>query len=208
MISARFGDILSELFLLSAVLKRWNDEGRQNADLPLVEWSMQTGFATMAARFDEIFANLPNRPVGWLLRAMLMPLGPRHRGPRDTVTRACANILTEPSASRDRVATGLYQPTDDGGVARLDKAFKLVVAAQPIRDRMRRAHATDPVKALAQGTITENEAAQLEAVARAVSDVINVDDFAPEELSAFAATAGKHRSSEGGTPSPIHHAAE
>src|SRR6185437_7901848 len=36
MISARFGDVLSELYLLSAVLKRFEDEGRQEADLPLV----------------------------------------------------------------------------------------------------------------------------------------------------------------------------
>ena len=31
MLSARFGDILSELYLLSAALKRWQDEGRQQA---------------------------------------------------------------------------------------------------------------------------------------------------------------------------------
>jgi acyl-CoA dehydrogenase len=208
MISARFGDILSELFLLSAVLKRWNDEGRQDADLPLVEWSMETGLATTAARFDEILTNLPARPVAWLLRFVLMPLGPGHRGPRDSVTSACANILMEPSATRDRVTTGLYHPSDDGGVARLDRAFKLVVAAQPIRDRMRKAHVNDPAKALAQGTITETEAAQLAALQRAVLDVVNVDDFAPEELSTFAAAKGKRDSREGGTPSPVHHAAE
>ncbi len=34
MLSARFGDILSELYLLSAALKRWNDEGRQEPDSP------------------------------------------------------------------------------------------------------------------------------------------------------------------------------
>ena len=55
MISARFGDILSELFLLSAVLKRWEDEGRQQADLPLVRWCMAAGFATIETRFDELF---------------------------------------------------------------------------------------------------------------------------------------------------------
>ena len=81
MISARFGDILSELYLLSAVLKRWEDEGRQQADLPLVEWCMESGFATIEARFDEIFANFPNRPAAWLLRFLVLPLGPRRRGP-------------------------------------------------------------------------------------------------------------------------------
>ena len=80
MVSARFGDILSELYLLSAALRRWEDEGRQQADLPLLQWCMEAGFATIEARFDEIFANFPNRPVAWLLRFMLLPLGPRRRG--------------------------------------------------------------------------------------------------------------------------------
>jgi acyl-CoA dehydrogenase len=88
----------------------------------------------------------------------------------------------EPSATRDRVTVGLYHPTDDGPIARLDRAFKLAVAAQPIRDRLRKAHVHDPETARAQGLINESEAAQLAALAKAVADVINVDDFAPEEL--------------------------
>ena len=84
MISARFGDILSELFLLSAVLKRWKDEGRQQADLPLVQWCMEASFATIETRFDEIFANFPNRPVAWLLRFLIQPFGPRIAAVRPT----------------------------------------------------------------------------------------------------------------------------
>ena len=44
MLSARFGDILSELYLLSAALKRWQDEGRQQADFAALEWCMASGF--------------------------------------------------------------------------------------------------------------------------------------------------------------------
>jgi acyl-CoA dehydrogenase len=182
MISGRFADILCELYLLSAVLKRWHDEGGQEADFPLVAYCCESGLATIAARLDEILANLPNRPVAWLLRAMTLPFGRQHRGPSDRLATACAQILLEPSATRDRVTVGLYHPTDDGPVARLDRAFKLAVAAQPLRDRMRKAHVRDVETARAQGLINESEAAQLAALAKAVADVINVDDFAPEEL--------------------------
>jgi acyl-CoA dehydrogenase len=182
MISARFADILSELFLLSAVLKRWQDEGRQDADFPLVQYSMQAGLTVMATRFDELFANLPLRPVGWLLRFMVLPLGPRHRGVDDRVMRASADILMEPSATRDRLTAGIYHPHDDGGLARLELAFKLVVAAQPINDRMRKAKVRDPKQAVASGLITAAEADQLDAVAKAVLDAVNVDDFSPQEL--------------------------
>jgi acyl-CoA dehydrogenase len=182
MLSGRFADILCELYLLSTVLKRWQDEGRQAADFPLVAFCCESGLATMAARFDEIFANLPNRPAAWLLRLLAMPFGRQHRGPDDRLTVACANILTEPSATRDRVTVGLFHPTDDGPIARLDRAFALVVAAQPLRDRLRKAHVHDVDQARAQGLINEAEAAQLTALAKAVAEVINVDDFAPEEL--------------------------
>ena len=86
MLSARFGDILSELYLSSAALKRWNDEGRQTDDLPLLEWCMESSFATIETRFDEIIANFPVRPVGWLLRFFILPFGRRRRGPSDRVT--------------------------------------------------------------------------------------------------------------------------
>jgi acyl-CoA dehydrogenase len=183
MISARFGDVLSELYLLSAVLKRWQDEGRQRADLPLVAWSMRTGFATIEERLDQIINNFSNRPMAWLMRFMLLPLGPRERGPTDRVTQACAKILLEPSATRDRLTVDLFPGTGDDGLARLERAYAAVVAASPIRERMRKAHVRDVDTAFRQGLINEAEAQQLSAAATAVAAAIAVDDFAPEELS-------------------------
>jgi acyl-CoA dehydrogenase len=75
MLAARLGDILSELYLLSAALKRWEDEGRQDADFPLLAWCMDTGFNTIEMRFADVFANLPNRIVAWNLRVVSQPLG-------------------------------------------------------------------------------------------------------------------------------------
>jgi acyl-CoA dehydrogenase len=183
MISGRFGDILSELYLLSAVLKRWHDEGRQPADLPLVEWCMASGFATIEMRLDEIMANFPNRPAGWLLRFLLLPWGVRRRGPSDALTRACAAILTQPSAARDRLTVDVYRGADDGGVGRLDRAFALITAVKPLRDRLRAAHVHDIAAARQRGLISAAEADQLKAVQLAVAGVVAVDDFAAEELS-------------------------
>ena len=182
MISARFGDILSELYLLSAVLKRWQDEGRQRADLPLVEWCMEEGFATIEARFDEIFANFPNRPAAWLLRFLLLPLGPRRRGPSDRLTQACADILLAPSATRDRLTVDIFHGTGDNGLARLERAFELTIATQALRDRLHKAHMRDVGKARQQGLINDAEARELRAAADAVAAAVAVDDFAPEEL--------------------------
>jgi acyl-CoA dehydrogenase len=183
MLSARFGDILSELYLLSAAWKRWEDEGRQASDLPLLEWCMASGFATIETRLDEIFANFPSRSVAGLLRFILLPFGKRHRGPSDALTQACAAILLEPSAARDRLTVGLFHGSGDEGVARLDRAFAMVIATQASRDRMRKAHVHDIAEARTGNLLNDAEAAQLQAAEQAVAAVIEVDDFAADELS-------------------------
>jgi acyl-CoA dehydrogenase len=185
MISARFGDILSELYLSSAALKRWNDEGRQADDLPLLEYCLEASLATIEVRFDEIIANFPVRPVAWLLRFLTQPFGPRRRGPSDRVTDRCADLIANPSAARDRLTVDLYHPAADQnehGVALLEHAFALTVAVQPIRDRMQAARVRDVDQAVKQRTISADEAAQLKTAADAVAAATAVNDFAPEEL--------------------------
>ena len=212
MMSARFGDILSELYLSSAALKRWNDEGRQADDLPLLEWCMEASFATIELRFDEIIANFPVRPVAWLLRLFIQPFGPRRRGPSDRVTDDCAAIITNPNPARARLTVDLFKPAEAGqaqsqGLASLERAFAMTVGVQPIRDRMNAAHVRDVDQAVKQRTITANEAAQLKAAADAVSAAIAVDDFAPEELTARGA-ASKGDVSSPATPLSQPFAAE
>ena len=144
---------------------------------------MADGFATIDARLDEILCNFPNRPVAWLMRFLLLPPWTRARRPPDPLTQACAAILTEPSATRDRLTVDLFRSSDDRGVGRLDHAFALIAAAQPLRDRLRQAHVRDVDVARQRGLISEAEADQLRAVQRAIADVVAVDDFAPEEIS-------------------------
>src|SRR5258707_4616891 len=182
MIASRGAYLLAELYVLSAVLKRWQDEGRQDADLPLVGWCVDSGLLTIATRFDEIFANFPNRLGAGLLRLIIQPLGPRRRGPSDSLTRACAALILEPSATRDRLTVDLFHPKGDGGLAHLENAFRLTAATQPLRDRMNKAHVRDIDQALKQNLINDREAAQLKETARAVAIAIAVDDFAAGEL--------------------------
>src|SRR5690242_12178240 len=180
MLSARFGDILSELYLLSAALKRWHDEGHQDADFVLLEWCMQNGCKTIELRFAEILANFPNRFVAYVLKFLIQPIGPRGLGPSDRVTHLCAQLVMEPSAARDRLTADLSHVDEDRGVARLEKAFLLVTGAEDITNKMRAAHIRDRETALKNGVITQEEAERLAAVHEAVAKVIEVDDFAPD----------------------------
>ncbi|WP_439358050.1 acyl-CoA dehydrogenase [Bradyrhizobium sp. DASA03007] len=183
MLSARFGDILSELYLLSAVLKRWQDEGQQKEDFAALEWCMATGFRTIENRLAEILANLPNRFVAILLKLVVQPFGARVLGPSDRVVHQCASLVLEPSAARERLTPDLAQVDDNGGFARLERAFKLAAGTEAIAKRMRAAHFRDWKEAVTKGVITQAEGEQLAAARDAVTEVIEVDDFAPEALS-------------------------
>ncbi|MDE2603065.1 MAG: DUF1974 domain-containing protein, partial [Bradyrhizobium sp.] len=172
-----------ELYLLSAALKRWHDEGHQEADFVLLEWCMQNGTRTIELRLAEILANLPNRFVAYMLKFLIQPLGPRALGPSDRVTHQCAQLVQEPSAARDRLTPDLSHVDDDRGVARLEKAFLLVAGVEDIVKKMHAAHTRDRETALKNGVITADEAERLAAADEAVARVIEVDDFAPEAIS-------------------------
>jgi acyl-CoA dehydrogenase len=95
----------------------------------------------------------------------------------------CAQMILEPSASRDRLTPDLSHVDDDRGLARLEKAFLLVTSAEDIAKRMRTAKIRDWKDAVAKGVITQAEGEQLAAAQAAAALVIEVDDFAPEALS-------------------------
>ncbi|WP_202730846.1 acyl-CoA dehydrogenase [Achromobacter xylosoxidans] len=186
LLSARLGDILAELYLLSAVLKRWEDEGRKHDDLPLVRWCMEQGYAEIEKRMDQVLSNLPGRPLAWALRAAILPLR-LARGPGDALTRECAELLLKPSPTHARLAADLQRSAgggqgDDDPLALLTRAFAVVDTVQPIRDRLRQSGVRDWREAHRHGAITATQAAQLEGAEAIVSRVLQVDDFAPEEL--------------------------
>jgi acyl-CoA dehydrogenase len=126
---------------------------------------------------------MPNRFIGIVLKFLIQPFGARVLGPSDRVTHLCAQLVLEPSAARDRLTPDLSHVDDDGGVARLEKAFLLVTGAEDVAKKMRAARLHDWQAAVKQGIITQAEGEKLAAAHDAVAKVIEVDDFAPEAIS-------------------------
>lgn len=182
LLSARFGDILSELYLLSAVLKRWQDDGAPEEDLPIVEYCIREGFLTIENRFMAIFRNLPSRPVAWFLKGIILPFGVRAREPSDALVNKCADALLKPGATRDRLTEGIFRGTGDDGMARLECAFDLVVETEGISKRLRDADIAGWREGLERGLITEEEAGKMKARDEAVSKAVEVDHFDADEL--------------------------
>ncbi|WP_207062783.1 acyl-CoA dehydrogenase [Motiliproteus sp. SC1-56] len=180
MLSARLGDMLAELYLLSAVLKRWQDEGRQAADRALVEYNLARGLATLDRSIQGVLANLPNRPLAVCLKLLVQPLGVRHQGPSDRLTKRCARLLLDPGPDRERLTPGLFlEAGASGALAELERCFQFVTETAPLRERLHKAGCDDPREALRRGLISDHQAERLEQ-AQALSDrVIAVDDFPP-----------------------------
>ncbi|MDH4235518.1 MAG: acyl-CoA dehydrogenase, partial [Gallionella sp.] len=113
-ISARLGDVLSNLFLCSAALKRFEDDGRPAEDLPLLHWAMQDALYKIQQAFDGVIQNFPNALVRSLLSILVFPLGQRLLPPSDHLGHQIATLLMQPGAARDRLTAGIYIPKAHG----------------------------------------------------------------------------------------------
>ncbi len=194
-LSARLGDCLSELYLMSCVLKRFEDEGCPEEDLPLVEWNSRNTLYAIQTRLDEVLSNLPMRPVAWFLRLIAFPLGRFRRLPSDKLARRCASLILSPGAARERLTTGIYlshAPSD--AVGRMEVAFDAAVERDAIEDKIRakgfsgRKALSDLAALVRDGIITQAEADSLARDNAIIRDAIDVDDFAPAELTVHGAS--------------------
>jgi acyl-CoA dehydrogenase len=187
-ISARLADILSHLYLLSALLKRINDRQWPAEELPLFQWAYDDSAHRIQESFAELFDNLPSRPAAWLLRSLVFPFGRRFRCPHDRLGARLAGILMEPSPLRDRLTSGIFIPADStDALGRLEDALKKVEAAEPVEKKLKdavkdgrlkvRTQDAAPEAGVQAGVITGDEAELLRQAEEARSEVILVDDF-------------------------------
>jgi acyl-CoA dehydrogenase len=190
-LSARLGDILSLMYLVSAALKRYEDEGRQRADKPLLDWAVWDAMYKAQNAFEGVISNYPSRPIAWLLRRILFPLGRPYVVPSDRLGHEVARLLIAPSATRDRLTAGMYVTQGETDIiGKLEAALDAAIAAEAIERKLREAQKAGRiagetpealVKAgIAAGMLTADEQAELARAARLRDEVIRVDDFPPD----------------------------
>ncbi len=193
MLSARLGDILSHLYMMSAIVKRFHDDGCPEEDLPLLTWAMYDSSFKLQVALDGVLANFPNRPIAWALRRLAFPKGLTLTAPHDKWASRVARLLIEPGAARDRLTAGIYLPRrEDDVIGRLEFAMEAVIEADPIEAKIRAAQKDGRLaqRTLAErrdaavkgGIITLAEFEHLARTDRLRRAVIMVDDF-PLDLS-------------------------
>lgn len=191
-LSARLGDVLSNLYLGCAVLKYYRDNGSQPEDLPYVEWNLQLALYNCRIAFTEFFENLPNRPVAWLLRLVVFPFGSSYRLPDDRLEHDLVQTMFTDNPLRDRITSLFYIGKDASDPAFIiEDAFQRVLASKDTRKRIRQAvkdgvlaESVDVEElgkaAVAAELCTEDEVAVFVAAELARQRAIQVDDYPPE----------------------------
>lgn len=197
-ISARLGDILSHIFLASAALKRYEDEGRHTADLPLVHWSVKECLYQAESAIDELLRNFPSRVIAGTMRTIIFPLGKAQKLPSDKLDSKVAQLIQQPSETRDRIGRGQYlTPSEHNPHGLMEEALLDILAAEPIFDRICRLYEKkfsftqlDKLadKALADKRVTQEEADILRKAEQSRLRSINVDEF---DFDALAVPAKK-----------------
>jgi acyl-CoA dehydrogenase len=186
-LSARLGDVLSQLYLASCVLKRYADDGHPEADAPIVRWCVEDAVHRAEEALQGLAQNFPGRLPRALIWLAAFPLGRRRAPPDDRLGSAVARLATEISATRDRLTRGMYLPIrEDDPVGRLEVALATVPMAEALEVRLRAAiregrlaaDAPDRLDAAVRaGVMTPDEGGALARHRRVVRDCIMVDDF-------------------------------
>ncbi len=193
MLSGRFADALSNLYLASSALKRFKDNGEDANEAPMVEWACQYALYQTQQAIDGILRNFPVKILGKLMRIAIFPTGRYMQLPDDKLNQAVAEILQQPGEVRDRLTEDMYISDSENEItAQIEKALELSIESASLRKRLKRDGLEQTAdigfedwlgKLVSNGDISLEESDMLHRNREVVSKVISVDDFPPIECS-------------------------
>lgn len=192
-LSARLGDVLSNLYLASAVLKYHADAGRPEQELASVQWAVEFCLSAIYEAFDGFFDNFPSSSVGRVLRLVVFPLGRSYKAPSDRTSARLARQMMEAGGVRDRITQHVYLGRSaDDPVGRMEAAFNLLLRAQRPYQRFTKALGKGEIEGhtfgeqlascLEQGVLDREQAELVREYERLRWDAIQTDAFDPAEL--------------------------
>ncbi len=191
-LSARLGDLLSHLYIASACLKFFHDKGSPESDAPLVKWAVEHSLWRAQEAIYGIADNFPIGFVGRSLRRLAFPYGRAYRAPSDKLGHQVARLVVSPGLARSELIAGInLEPSPHNALALLEQCLHDTVAAEPVWKRLRKemgatiarlSNSEIITRAAHEQRLSPDEVDLLQRTEKARLQIINVDDFAPEEL--------------------------
>ncbi len=188
-ISARLGDVLSNLYMASAVLKYFHNQKEPVEDWPFVRWTLDKLLHDTQQSLIEVFANFKPRWLARLIHWVIFPWGKVYPRPRDETEQQIATIMMRSSIQRDRITEFCYVGKSQQDVTgRMEQALLALENARPARLKLREAitqrrieknstlyQQIDAAKQL--GILNEDELKLIRDFAALRWDAIQVDEF-------------------------------
>jgi acyl-CoA dehydrogenase len=202
LLSARLGDVLSSMYLASAVLKHFENQGRRATDLPLVEWAVRTLMYQAQESLHAFLRNFPNRWVAGALRLFIFPRGRTYSAPSDEIGHKVVDLITHTGEARDRLSRQAYTTLEPGNpLGQLQEALELAEKFAPAERRLRQAQREGLIRSDYLGEQIE-EAARAEVIGKKEADelrnyhakvrqLLAVDDFSSDELQRIVTAAAQ-----------------
>jgi len=205
--SGRLADALSELYFISSILKRYEDDGQITSDLVLVEYSVQNALARFYGALDEVLENYPSPVMGFLLRRLVFPFGNHHKPAKDRLGKAIVKKTLNEEDTRNRLTSGVYisrDETDATGI--LEVTLQEIKELAPVSKKLetaikngqvRRFHGADWFQeAVEKGVLSDNEANRLKRLEALTAKVIAVDQFDPKTVQGVTKSTGHNAAHE------------
>ncbi len=206
-ITGRFADIFSHMYMSTAVLRRFHEEGQREEDLPYLQFFLKYSMSEIQKGFDGLYDNLKIPGLRWVFKEIfgawsrINSIGSQAT---DGWSHLISNSMLYSVAQRDRMSDGIYWMNESthgidkikarlkiDQTARLENAFIVVTKAETAEKKIRSAIKAGSIPkkkgrgawddALAKKIISEDEFRLLSEADQVRFDAILVDDFSESE---------------------------
>jgi len=191
-LSGRFSDAFAWMFLATAALKHFYDQGRPEHQRAYLDWSCTYALHQAEQALIGVLDNLPHRFIAWPIKQLLFPFGPKRKPLTNVQIEAVANAVLFNNDSRDCITSDIFIPNENQpGLGVLEAALKRVLAASPARDKVTNALRSGKINkgtiremaqsALDAGVISAQEFDTIQVAEEMRDSVVHVADFIPED---------------------------
>jgi alkylation response protein AidB-like acyl-CoA dehydrogenase len=181
-VSARLGDVLSNLYMLSAVISDKNRNNYSEEKKVLVEWCVDYLLYKTQEAFYCLFDNYPNWIIGNVMKRIIFPIGRLYKRPDDISDRKVAKLLLTNNSTRRTLVNGVFTSTDPESrtfmlqnalyhIEQYDEVVKKVskLEGHTFEGRLERAKITN--------VISEDEGANALHMYNLINVIVQVDEF-------------------------------
>lgn len=186
-ISGRLADALSNMYVMTSVLKYYEDQGSHREDLPMLRWACDDALFNIQTALKGIMSNFPVPFVGGIANMLIFPLTKPYQPPSDRLGHKAARLLLSPGDALDRLSHGIFESKDkDNATGRISHALDHVLRTADLKARLRKAWKEGRIssrdrdayeQARDNKIISEVEYQQLIDADTAVANAIKVDEF-------------------------------